>query len=251
MELYTCSHTLIVGVRTVAGSTAERFCRCPSLSRQLISTSLDAIGRPRCFAGLSGIGSNCGHYLSNRPYPLIYGLVDRIVRYVAPMTEPQDPLGAFARPSHVIGDASRYLLLVAMQTIGATILFLYAVPLFRQVLLDPGSHVPQTRNLVWSLSAITLMQAGYWIRNRLRRPLPQLHNALFGHIVLFVARMSFVLATSVFGFVFIVRRPELEIPMSRYFVLLIGLFALFCYTRELEQRGRALIGPSSGKETGN
>ena len=89
------------------------------------------------------------------------------------------------------------------------------------------------------------MQAGYWIRLRLRPPLPRLRNALVGYIVLFVARMSFVLATSIFGFAFIVRRPELQVPGSRYAVLLIGLFALFCYTQELEQLGRAFIGPGS------
>jgi hypothetical protein len=139
-----------------------------------------------------------------------------------------------------VGDSSRYFFLLAMQTIGAAILLWYAVPLFRQVLLDPGSHVPRTENLVWSLLAITSMQAGYWIR--------QLRNALFGYIVLFVARMSFVLATSVFGFVFIVRRPEFQIPTSRYFAVIIGLFALFCYTQELEQLGRALIGPDPGKK---
>ncbi len=54
--------------------------------------------------------------------------------------------------------------------------------------------------------------------------------------------MSFVLATSVFGFVFIVRRPEFYIPTSRYIVVIIGLFALFCYTQKLEQLGRALLG---------
>jgi len=148
------------------------------------------------------------------------------------------------------GDASRYLVLLAIQTIGAAILFWFTVPLFRQVLLDPGSHVPRTANLVWSLSAITLMQAGFWIRHRLRPPSPQRRNALVGYIVLFVARMSFVLATSVFGFVFIVRRPELFVPTSRYFVTIIALFALFCYTQELEQLGRALIGPGLGKKTG-
>jgi hypothetical protein len=120
---------------------------------------------------------------------------------------------ASGRPSHTVGDASRYFCLFAMQTIGAAILFWYAVPLFRQVLLDPGGHVARPENLVWSLSAITLMQAGYWIRHRLRLPLPQLlRNALVGYVVLFVARMSFVLATAVFGFVFIVRRPEFQIP---------------------------------------
>ena len=105
---------------------------------------------------------------------------------------------ASGRPSHNNGDAWRYFFLFAMQTIGAAILLWYAVPLFRQVLLDPGGHVARPENLVWSLSASTLKQAGYWIRHRLRLPLPQLfRNALVGYIVLFIARMSFVLATAV------------------------------------------------------
>ena len=91
---------------------------------------------------------------------------------------------------------------------------------------------PSPENLIWSLSAITLMQAGYWMRHRLRPTLPQFRNALIGYIVLFVARMSFVLATSIFGFVFIVRRPEFQIPASRYFAVIIALFALFCYTQD-------------------
>jgi hypothetical protein len=160
------------------------------------------------------------------------------------MMEPQNPIGASRRPWPAVGNGSPYFFLFAMQTIGAAILFWYGVPLFRQALLDPSGHVARPENLVWSLSAITLMQAGYWIRHRLCLPLPQLfRNALVGYIVLFIARMSFVLATSIFGFVFIVRRPEFQIPASRYFALIIGLFALFCYTQELEQLGRALIGP--------
>src|SRR5260370_37674463 len=88
-------------------------------------------------------------------------------------------------PSRTVGDALRYFFLFAMQTLGAAILFWYTVPLFRQVLLDPGVHVPRTENLVWSLSAITLMQAGYWISHWLRLPVPQLlRNALVGSNVL-------------------------------------------------------------------
>jgi hypothetical protein len=68
-------------------------------------------------------------------------------------------------PSHLSGDASRYIFLFATQTTGAAILFWHGMPLVRQVLLDPGSHVPRTENLVWSLSAIALMHAGYWIRH--------------------------------------------------------------------------------------
>jgi hypothetical protein len=92
--------------------------------------------------------------------------------------------------------------------------------------------------------------SGYWIRHRLCPALPQLRNAFFGYIVLFVARMSFVLATSVLGFVFIVRRPEFQISTSRYFIVIIALFALFCYTQVLEQLGRALIGSDLGQKRG-
>jgi hypothetical protein len=166
------------------------------------------------------------------------------------MTAPHESIAAPRRPAQSGAGASRYLFLFAIQTAGAVILFWYSVPLYRQALLDPGSHVPRTENLVWSLLAITLMQAGFWIHHRLRPPLPQLRNALLGYIVLFIARMSFVLATSVFGFVFIVRRPELYVPTSRYFVLVIGLFALFCYFQELEQLGRVLISPDPAKKTG-
>jgi hypothetical protein len=44
-----------------------------------------------------------------------------------------------------------------------------------------------------------------------------------------------------------VRRPEFQIPASRYCAVIIGLFALFCYTQELEQLGRALISPNPGR----
>ena len=164
------------------------------------------------------------------------------------MIEPQNPIGVSGRSLPAVGHGSCYFLLFAVQTIGAAILFWLVVPRFRQVLLDPGGHVARWENLVWLLSAITLMQAGYWLRHRLRLQLPQLPlNSLVGYIVLFVARMSFVLATSVFGFVFIVRRPEFQIPTSRYFAVIIALFALFCYTQELEQLGRALISPNLSK----
>ena len=153
-------------------------------------------------------------------------------------------------PSHTVGDASRYFFLFAMQTIGAAILFWFAVPLFRQVLLDPGGHIARPENFVWSLSAITLMQAGYWLRHRLRLSLPQLFcNALVGYIVLFVARMSFVLATSVFGFVFIVRRPEFQIPTSRYFAVIIGLFALFCLHAGTRATGKSIDQPEPQQES--
>jgi hypothetical protein len=60
--------------------------------------------------------------------------------------------------------------------------------------------------------------------------------------MLFLTRMSFVFATSVFGFLFITQKPGFHIPALRYVVTLLGLFALFCYVLELERLGRTLLG---------
>jgi hypothetical protein len=85
------------------------------------------------------------------------------------------------------------------------------------------------------------MQLAYWISHQVRPPLPQFTNALIGHALLFLARIGFVLPTSVFGIVFVARRLEFEISVFNYLVILFGLFSLFCYVRELERLGRAVI----------
>jgi hypothetical protein len=158
------------------------------------------------------------------------------------MTKPHDSIASPAAPAQSAGGPWRYLAMLGVQTIGAVILFWNAVPLYREVLADPASHEAQPEALVWSLSSIALIQVGYWISNRVRPPLPQFTNALLGHVTLFMARMGFVLATSIFGFVFITQKPGFHIPAFRYVVTLVGLFSLYCYTRELERLGTTLLG---------
>ena len=85
------------------------------------------------------------------------------------------------------------------------------------------------------------MQIAYWVSYHFGPPLPQRNNALLGHAILFLARMGFVLPTSIFGFVFVAQRPEFEIPIFSYLVLLLGLFSLHCYVRELERISRIFI----------
>ena len=135
---------------------------------------------------------------------------------------------------------SRYFVFLAVQTLGATVLFWYAVPLYREVWADPAGHEVHPERLIWALSSIGLLQIGYWMRHRFNPPLPQFRNAFVGHIILFVGRISFVFASAVFGFTFLIPRPELHIPTSRYVLLVVGLFALFCYVQELDRLGRVL-----------
>jgi hypothetical protein len=157
------------------------------------------------------------------------------------MTEQNDSIGSLSAPSQSSRGSWRYFALFGIQTIGVAILFWNGVPLYQEVLADPASFEPRPEPLIWGLSSIALMQIGYWISDRVRPAPPRLANRLLGHVTLFVGRMSFVLATSVFSFLFIAQKPGFHLPVSRYVIALFGLFSLYCYTRELERLGRALL----------
>jgi hypothetical protein len=158
------------------------------------------------------------------------------------MINPRHSNSSRSAPAQSTDGRWRYPALFGMQTIGVVILLWNAIPLYRQILADPASHVARNENLVWSLSPIALMQVGYWISNRVRPPPPRFANVLLGHVTMFLARMSFVFATSVFGFLFIAEKPGFHLPVSRYVLTLLGLFALYCYMQELERLGRAFLG---------
>jgi len=134
----------------------------------------------------------------------------------------------------------RYLRLFGIQTIGVAILLINGVPLFREITAAPSAHVARPETLVWELTSIALMQVGYWLGYRLPPPLPKSSHAALGHIVQFLCRMTFVFATSVFGFAFVTKQPEFRVPGFRSIVTMVALFSLFCYTKEAERLGKIL-----------
>jgi hypothetical protein len=141
------------------------------------------------------------------------------------------------------GDANDYwgyFSLFGIQTLGAVVLLWNGLPLYRTILADPGSHHETVQTLLWAIPSIVLMQIGYWVSRRFLVPDLPIRSAFLGHLILFSARMVFVFATSVFGFVFILAKPEFEIPVSRYVVTVLGLFSLYCYVLEMERLGRGV-----------
>ena len=95
---------------------------------------------------------------------------------------------------------------------------------YRQAIAAPASLQVELDTSIWPLLAIALIQGGYWISRRTRPPLPQFTNALLGQFILFLARMGFVLPTSIFGVVFITQNPGFQIAAFRYGIILVGLF---------------------------
>jgi hypothetical protein len=143
---------------------------------------------------------------------------------------------------------ARWQFLFGAQTASTIILFWNAVPLYQEIRADPAAHEARPENLVWALSSIVLRQAGYWIYHRINSPPPQYPNALIGNVIRFVARMSFVFATSAFGLMFVTQKPGFHIPASRYVVTLLGLFSQYCYAQESDRLGRAFVGRNKKSE---
>jgi hypothetical protein len=102
---------------------------------------------------------------------------------------------------------------------------------------------------------ILVKEPAHWAsarsRNHTRLPPPRFVNALLGHVVLFASQLIFLLATAIFLFLFFDKALEYKMSISRYVIILFGLFSLFCYTRELERFGSRLLGREGADRTQN
>jgi hypothetical protein len=146
-----------------------------------------------------------------------------------------------------VADRWTYWVLFGVQTLAASFLYWYGVPLYRTVLQGAAAYVPKPRPPLWAFASITLMQLGYWYSFRIRPPMPQLVQPVFGHAILCLARLGFILASGVFSLVFLAPRAGFSLPAGRSIITILGLFAVFCYTRELERLGCALLGQARSK----
>jgi hypothetical protein len=136
-----------------------------------------------------------------------------------------------------------YFSLVALQTAGAALLYWKTLPLFRQVVANPGAFVPREKTPTWAIVGVLLIQGAFWTRHHLRPLLPRFANAPLGHLVQFSARLVFTLATTVWSFAFFTQNMAPQMSVGRLLLTLIGMFSLFCYMQELYSLGTALNGP--------
>ena len=135
-----------------------------------------------------------------------------------------------------------YLGLLALQTIGAGIVLANGIPIYRQMMAGPDQLIPQAGPLWWAIVAVALMQTGYWVRAWLRPLLPGGGHVLIAHLAGFVARLSFIYASTMFTVVFFLRFQQLPLPPYRIVMILLLLFSMYCWSLELERLAKALHG---------
>jgi hypothetical protein len=139
-----------------------------------------------------------------------------------------------------------YLLLLAIQIVGAITFICQELPEFGKLLRNPGQQLPEDAysDLV-TVGIFCVMQISFWCR-LLYVPIPFRRSNLFlNHVFLFLGRLSFIFGSALFVVVVFRHLPELRretdvmLVAQRGIIFLGCLFALFCTSLEVERLGQA------------
>jgi hypothetical protein len=144
-----------------------------------------------------------------------------------------------------------YLVLFAIQASATNLIIWEGLPAFRQLLLRPEQIVITPYDLWTMVVAISAAQGAYWYRLR-KLPIPFKGENLFAnHIFLLWGRLNFIFGGALFAVVAFRHLPELNpavdfvVTMARAPIFILALFAMFCFSLELERLGSAFAPESS------
>jgi hypothetical protein len=149
-----------------------------------------------------------------------------------------------ARPHLVYG------ILLLLQSFCAALLLYYIHLVFRIVTEKPGElHALPPSVLLQVSAAVLVAQACYWTRLRYL-PIPAaIHSPVLGHLLAFTGRLTSIFGGALFSIYFLRQLPALEqlsldVGLLWRCVLVFAiLFAIYCYTLELERLGAACQAP--------
>jgi hypothetical protein len=136
-------------------------------------------------------------------------------------------------------ESAGFWTLFVTQTAALLVVGAYAIPVYRLLFIGPGAGVPGAVPLPLFFAA-TLMLVCYWSRRRLLRVPRVRRDDLSGHILLFLARTLFVCAAS-FVPLALVRFGEVTPSPLGAVAAPLALFAVFCYSWELERLARTRL----------
>jgi hypothetical protein len=139
-----------------------------------------------------------------------------------------------------------YLLLLAIQVVGAVTFVCQQLPEFRQIAANPGQQLPRdTFDDLMTVGIFVVMQIAFWYRLR-HVPIPfRYQNAVVSHLLLFLGRLSFIFGSALFSVAVFRHLPQLGrdtdilLAIARGAILIASLFALFCASLEVERLGQA------------
>jgi hypothetical protein len=145
--------------------------------------------------------------------------------------------------------AAPYLCMLATETVVAVFLFSVIFPVFLQMVSGLGETLDLSLQIqVEVIGGSVALQYLYWLRFALVPVVAPFKSVVVGHLVGFGSRVSFFFGGALFSTIFFRHLPELSsYPAIGQLVVqgaivLGALFALYCYSRDLESLGKAIEG---------
>lgn len=132
--------------------------------------------------------------------------------------------------------------LFSVESVGMAYIFYVGIPLYRTLLDAPLEDRPAGPLIFPVLGVAAGMQICYWMKYRLRPSPAQAQHPLLAHLLLFFSRLSFIFAASLLSLTLFRRLTDIHQAFPRVLVLLVAVFAQFCYSRELEALARRVGG---------
>jgi hypothetical protein len=146
--------------------------------------------------------------------------------------------------------AMAYAAMLFAQTLLVGVLFRIMIPIFQQIVSRMGEVLDIHQNtLVAIIGCAVILQCCYWARFLWVRVHTPFHNIVVAHLLMFLSRASFFFGGALFSVIFFRHIPEMAAfppiaeMLARTIALFGCLFALFCYSLELERLGRAMEEP--------
>ncbi len=136
---------------------------------------------------------------------------------------------------------------VAAQVAGAQLFLWDALPGYRRLTAgETGVGTPKAFAL--AITAVVLMQSGYWLAYRARPRLQLRRRVVLGHFVLCLGEVSFFFINALASLVLLDLATKLQFVLWKFMVLIASIFSFFCYKCQLERLGEAMLG-SPGEDT--
>lgn len=120
------------------------------------------------------------------------------------------------------------------------------LPIYRHLMTLEQVTTTADQAMMWI--AVAAIQFSYWYALRHAAPFRVPRQVFLAHVVLFVSRLSFVFASSLFALVAYRYSDAFVFYPSKVLLFVAVIFSVFCFSRHLDAVGNLLLKgqPASG-----
>jgi hypothetical protein len=148
--------------------------------------------------------------------------------------------------SDPVSRIKQYVLFFSIEVAAMALILWDGLPIYRHLIVLERVATRTDELIMWT--AVGAIQFTYWYLLRHEPPFTFQRRALLAHIVLFVSRLSFVFASSLFALVAYRYSNALEFDPRRIVLFIAILFSVFCFSRHLEAIGNLMLkGPPKAR----